>query len=100
MAYLQSFMSDLLSQCGDCSSISVVSDNARIPQQQQQQAASSGRSVSPRHLDYKGTARWYSGGDSVREAELLPPPSRKMSPGAVLTRKRSQVPEIPIRRFE
>jgi hypothetical protein len=65
MAPLQSFMSYFLSQC-HCSSIYIVSDNARIPQQQQQQQAAPSGPVSPRHFDYKGTTRW----DSV---EVMPP---------------------------
>jgi hypothetical protein len=70
MAHLQSFMSDFLGEC-DCSSIYVVSDNARIPQQilhlqqqqqQQQQQPLSGPAVSTQHhSDYKGTTRWDSG---------------------------------------
>lgn len=65
---LQSFMSGFLGQC-DYTSIYVVSDNARIPQQQ---AAPSGP-VSPRgHFDYyssKGTNRW----DSADVEEAMPP---------------------------
>jgi hypothetical protein len=77
MDLLQSFMSDLLSQYyEDCLSIYVVSDNARIQQQQQQPAPSA--PVSPRHLDYKGTTRW----DSVNAfPRALGPPVRQISDG-------------------
>jgi hypothetical protein len=87
MAHLQSFMSDFLSQY-DCSSIYVVSDNARIPQQQE---ASPSGPVSPRHLDCKPTTRW----DSVEAApRFLVPPVRQISDGggdafSKLSRKRT-----------
>jgi hypothetical protein len=76
MAHLQSFMSDFLYQC-DCSSIDVVSDNARTPQQQEQQAApASGRSVSPRHFEnYKRITRWDSGVEAI--SPPLGPPVRR-----------------------
>lgn len=64
MDHLQSFMSDFLSQ-RDCSSIHVISDNARIPQQQQEeQSEPAGRPVS----------RWDSGSG-------VSPPVRRISDG-------------------
>jgi hypothetical protein len=125
MSQLQSFMSDLLSQC-DCSSIDVVTDNARIPLQQprppQAPQAPSGPVSSPRHFDYKGTTRWESGhrveafsppalGPPVRQRRDDDPvyPKResafsqrvggRASSALLLNRDHNSLPKIPIRRF-
>ena len=74
MAHLQAFMSDLLSQC-DRSSIYVVSDNARIPQQQ---AAPLGPVSPPRLVDHKRTTRW---GSVEAIPTAMSPPVRQKSDG-------------------
>lgn len=89
MAHLQAFMSDLISRY-ECSSIYVVSDNARrIPQQQaassqQRGAAAPLGPVSPRFVDYKRTTRW---GSVEAIPTAMSPPVRQNSDGNVRPRQ-------------